>query len=148
MQEKRREAQRIALANANRIMQQARVTETLPGGIRRVVPLGAPQAQNNQKHVNFVMAAQNAASKIAGTLGWRQDAAEIAKAQAMAAQAARTGAAAAAQPQDYYETDLMINDFPQAARFHVTHRDTIAHIAERTGALPPIQPSVHPSLRH
>ena len=35
---------------------------------------------------------------------------------------------------EHYEADLLINDFPQAARYHVTHRDTIATISERTGA--------------
>ena len=51
--------------------------------------------------------------------------------QAMQQAAAARPAAAAAE---HYEADLLINDFPQAARYHVTHRDTIATISERTGA--------------
>jgi ATP-dependent RNA helicase DDX46/PRP5 len=137
MQERRREAQRIALAAANRLAAQARVTETLAGGIRRVVPAGVPQQASNQNQAALVMAAQAAASKIAGNLGWRQDTATLARMQAMQTHAARTAAGAggaAGTAAEFYETDLVINDFPQAARYHVTHRETIAEVAERTGA--------------
>ena len=51
--------------------------------------------------------------------------------QAMQQAAAVRPAAAAAE---HYEADLLINEFPQAARYHVTRRDTIATISERTGA--------------
>lgn len=52
--------------------------------------------------------------------------------QAMQQAAAARPAAVAAE---HFEADLLINDFPQAARYHVTHRDTIANISERTGVL-------------
>ena len=52
------------------------------------------------------------------------------------AAAARPAAAAA----EHYEADLLINDFLQAARYHMTHRDTIATIfrAHRCGPVLPI----------
>ena len=49
------------------------------------------------------------------------------------AAAARPAAAAAEQ----YEADLLINDFPQAARYHVTHRDTTRNHATAGGMTRP-----------
>lgn len=152
-EERRREAQRIALSAATRLVQQTRVTETLPGGIRRVQPAGGAAAtakvDAGESQAAMVAAAQQAASKIAGSMGWKPDAATAARLQTMQTNAAR--AAAGAPPpgkaggQEYFETDLVINDFPQAARYHVTHRDTIAQIAERTGAVAYPKYIMHPS---
>ena len=59
--------------------------------------------------------------------------------------------AAAARPvataSEHFEADLLINDFPQAARYHVTHRDTIANISERTGA-PPFSVYISEHMKH
>lgn len=134
VQEKRKAAQRIALAAASRLAQATRVTETLAGGIRRVVPSAPQQRDAGEGQAALILAAQNAASKIAGNLGWRQDAATKARMQAMQTQAARQAGTQAQVAAEYFETELVINDFPQAARYHVTHRDTIAQVAERTGA--------------
>ncbi|KAL6755104.1 P-loop containing nucleoside triphosphate hydrolase protein, partial [Haematococcus lacustris] len=46
--------------------------------------------------------------------------------------AATQGAAQA--PQQHYEAELEINDFPQHARWKVTHRDMVNFVAETTGA--------------
>ena len=34
----------------------------------------------------------------------------------------------------HFESELEINDFPQQARWKVTHKDTLAQISEFTGA--------------
>lgn len=110
----------------------------MAGGIRRVQPSGVPARDASETQAALVMAAQSAASQIAGNLGLRQDAASLARLQAMQTSMARSAGAAGAAASEYYEADLVINDFPQAARYHVTHRETIAQIAERTGAHQPV----------
>jgi ATP-dependent RNA helicase DDX46/PRP5 len=136
MQEQRRQAQRIGLATASRLAQMSRVTQDLPGGIRRVQPSGVPQRDASDSQTALIMAAQEAASKIAGNLGWRQAANTTARMHAMQTHIARSAGQSAPAANEYFETELVINDFPQAARYHVTHRDTIAHITERTGVPP------------
>ena len=42
--------------------------------------------------------------------------------------------AAAPEPSKHFETELEINDFPQQARWKVTHRGTLSDISERYGA--------------
>lgn len=130
VQERMKQAQRIALQAASRVMSAARVTENVGSGIRRVVPSGSASATAADTQAALVLAAQSAASKIAGSQGMLLTRGDAIKAAA-AAQSAAAKQVATAQP--YFEADLVINDFPQAARYHVTHRDTIAHIAERTG---------------
>ena len=64
MQDKRREAQRIALTAANKLMGASRVTEHMGGGIRKVVPSGAAATtQTADAQAALIMAAQSAASK-------------------------------------------------------------------------------------
>lgn len=73
VQDKRREAQRIALTAANKLMGASRVTEHMGGGIRKVVPSGAAATtQTADAQAALIMAAQSAASKIAGSMGVRQ----------------------------------------------------------------------------
>lgn len=133
-----KQAQRIALQAASRVMSAARVTENMGSGIRRVLPSGTASATAADTQAALVLAAQSAASKIAGSQGLPLTRGDAIKAAALA-QSAAAKQVATAQP--YFEADLVINDFPQAARYHVTHRDTIAHIAERTGApRPPPSP--------
>ena len=43
------------------------------------------------------------------------------------------GAARAAKMEAHFESELEINDFPQQARWKVTHKDSLAQIAEFTG---------------
>jgi hypothetical protein len=129
VQEKRRAAQRIALQAASKVLGQTRVIETMAGGVRRVVPSGA--VTNAESQAAFLMAAQSAASKIAGDMGMRMSRDAAVRMQAMQQAAAMKPTVGT---QEYFEADLVINDFPQAARYHVTHRDTIAQVAERTGA--------------
>jgi ATP-dependent RNA helicase DDX46/PRP5 len=137
MQDKRKEAQRIALAAASRVANASRITETLAGGIRRVQPLGGPQRDQGESQAALIMAAQSVATRIAGDMGVRSLSGVASRLQAMQNQMARAPAGVAGPAQaDYYEADLIINDFPQAARYHVTHRDTLAQITERTGAAP------------
>jgi hypothetical protein len=141
LQDKRKEAQRIALAAASRVANASRVTEILAGGIRRVLPVGGPQRDQGESQAALIMAAQTAASKIAGNMGWRPDSSAASRLQALQSQIARASSVVAgAAPTEYFEADLIINDFPQAARYHVTHRDSIAQITERTGAASPVAP--------
>lgn len=133
VQERMKQAQRIALQAASRVMSASRITENVGSGIRRVVPSGAASASAADTQAALVLAAQSAATKIAGSQGMQLTRGDAIKAAA-AAQSAAAKPITTAQP--YFEADLVINDFPQAARYHVTHRDTIAHIAERTGAYP------------
>jgi hypothetical protein len=73
VQDKRREAQRIALQAASKLMGASRVTEHMGGGIRKVLPSGAVAVANNaDTQAALIMAAQSAASKIAGSMGVRQ----------------------------------------------------------------------------
>lgn len=74
MQDKRRDAQRIALQAANKLMGASRITENMGGGIRKVLPSGfhASSANNADAQAALIMAAQSAASKIAGSMGIRQ----------------------------------------------------------------------------
>lgn len=137
-----KQAQRIALQAASRVMSAARVTENMGSGIRRVLPSGAASASAADTQAALVLAAQSAASKIAGSQGLPLTRGDAIKAAALA-QSAAAKQVATAQP--YFEADLVINDFPQAARYHVTHRDTIAHIAERTGAPLPHPPAAPPT---
>jgi ATP-dependent RNA helicase DDX46/PRP5 len=134
MQEQRLKAQQIAIQAASRLaaMTNTRQVESVGGGIRRVVPSGSERVSNSDKQAALIMAAQSSASRIATSVGMRQNVAQAAKLQTMQIAAAR--AVKLAQPTEYYESELVINDFPQSARFHVTHRDTLAQISERTGA--------------
>merc|ERR1719198_1169285 len=48
---------------------------------------------------------------------------------------AKARAAAMQEPQStHFEDEVEFNDYPQAARFKITHRDTINQISEMTGA--------------
>ena len=45
------------------------------------------------------------------------------------------GGSAAAAGSSRFESELEINDFPQKARWNVTHKDSLAAISEFTGAV-------------
>ena len=87
MQDKRKEAQRIALQAASKLMGASRLTENMGGGIRKVMPSGvATAAGNADAQAALIMAAQSAASKIAGSMGVRQSREHAMKMQVCVAQ--------------------------------------------------------------
>jgi len=80
----------------------------------------------------LVAAAQAVASQLATQVGLpatlpNQHAANAARAAAFAAQLGESDG-------PHYEAELEINDFPQHARWKVTHKDALSQISEMTGA--------------
>lgn len=134
MQEQAEASRRIAAGAAARLAAARLGGASVGGGVRRKIPTGghtAPIAPHADI-MAMVAAAQNAANRIGGQTGYQQNPAML---QRQAALAASLRAHSAAAPQrEYFEAELMVNDFAQSARYHVTHRETLATLTELTGA--------------
>ena len=123
---------KVALLNAA-----ARAAAAKIGTSLGVVPSGSTaQAQvnaanNSQMSLAISQAANNMALVTGATTGAARAAAFAAALNAQHA-AARSGVFQA--DGTHFESELEINDFPQQARWKVTHKDSIAQISEFTGA--------------
>mmetsp|Transcript_21980 Transcript_21980/g.61010 ORF Transcript_21980/g.61010 Transcript_21980/m.61010 type:complete len:663 (-) Transcript_21980:249-2237(-) len=85
----------------------------------------------------LVAAAQAVASQLATQVGMPSGVAQAsgaARAAAFAAQLSAQHAAMSGNSGPHYEAELEINDFPQHARWKVTHKDALSQITELTGA--------------
>jgi len=129
LQEHKRQAQMIAAATATRL------ASSLHAKINAQKHAASEAARRSEasQSASMVVAAQSAAGQIAGRMGWQQDsslsAARVTQLRANLARASAMGGAL-----NFYESELVVNDFAQSARYHVTHRDTLAKINELTGA--------------
>ena len=124
---------KVALLNAA-----ARAAAAKIGTSLGVVPSGPGPSQaqvnaanNSQMSLAISQAANNMALVTGATTGAARAAAFAAALNAQHA-AARSGVFQA--DGTHFESELEINDFPQQARWKVTHKDSIAQISEFTGA--------------
>ena len=123
---------KVALLNAA-----ARAAAAKIGTSLGVVPSGSTSqaqvnaANNSQMSLAISQAANNMALVTGATTGAARAAAFAAALNAQHA-AARSGVFQA--DGTHFESELEINDFPQQARWKVTHKDSIAQISEFTGA--------------
>mmetsp|Transcript_27558 Transcript_27558/g.38040 ORF Transcript_27558/g.38040 Transcript_27558/m.38040 type:complete len:531 (-) Transcript_27558:118-1710(-) len=104
--------------------------------------LAVSQANSNP----MIAAAQAAAAQIAahqsqaaGVLSTNLSSSALSQAQQKAAAYAASlgggaGGTAGGEMEQHFESELEINDFPQQARWKVTHRDSLSQICEFTGA--------------
>ena len=129
VQEKRKDAQRIAAQVA------ARLSTSIHAKANLSRAAAAEAASSSSLSHSMIMAAQAAAGQIAGKMGWQQDSSVAnARMQQLKANLSRASMLGTAPAQMYFESELVVNDFAQSARYHVTHRDTLAKLNELTGA--------------
>ena len=125
---------KVALLNAAARAAAAKIGSSL--GVAPAAAQGPTQAQvnaanNSQMSLAISQAANSMALVTGATTGAARAAAFAAALNAQHA-AARSGVFQADGA--HFESELEINDFPQQARWKVTHKDTLAQISEFTGA--------------
>ncbi|ACO67507.1 predicted protein [Micromonas commoda] len=127
-------AEQVALLNAAARAAAAKIGSSL--GVTPTAAQGPTQAQvnaanNSQMSLAISQAANSMALVTGATTGAARAAAFAAALNAQHA-AARSGVFQADGA--HFESELEINDFPQQARWKVTHKDTLAQISEFTGS--------------
>ena len=125
---------KVALLNAAARAAAAKIGSSL--GVTPTAAQGPTQAQvnaanNSQMSLAISQAANSMALVTGATTGAARAAAFAAALNAQHA-AARSGVFQADGA--HFESELEINDFPQQARWKVTHKDTLAQISEFTGS--------------
>lgn len=129
-----------AAASANAVQAQAAAAAARMAAVSGMAAGGTPGNQ-------LMAAAQAAAAQIAAGRGAQASSAAMVAAQNSQSLGAVNGAAKAAAfaaalnlqhggtpDESHFETELEINDFPQHARWKVTHKDALSQISEFTGA--------------
>ena len=125
---------KVALLNAAARAAAAKIGSSL--GVGPTAAQGPTQAQvnaaNNSQMSLAISQAANSMALVSGATTGAARAAAFAAALNAQHAAARSGVLSADGA--HFESELEINDFPQQARWKVTHKDTLAQISEFTGA--------------
>ncbi|XP_050208052.1 DEAD-box ATP-dependent RNA helicase 42 [Mercurialis annua] len=108
----------VAIASASRAATSATPTPIIPGQLLSPSGLPVPLTIPGQAAVVPVINSDNQAKALAAAINLQHNIAKI-QADAMP---------------EHYEAELEINDFPQNARWKVTHKETLGPISDWTGA--------------